>query len=114
MSICWYCHWGWPKPVADIYLAAIDKLGGNDGLFKYGPSHIVWESENFHFAKWCLENFDKYRGDETDEQAKIIRWSLKELAKLPFNVIDVVPDGYDGEHPENYPPPDGVVMVECG
>jgi len=25
MGICWYCHWGWAKPVADIYDEALFK-----------------------------------------------------------------------------------------
>ena len=29
MSECWYCHWGWPEPVAQIYLAAVAALGGD-------------------------------------------------------------------------------------
>lgn len=30
MGICWYCYWGWPKPVADIFLAAKAALNGDD------------------------------------------------------------------------------------
>jgi hypothetical protein len=112
MSICWDCHWGWPKPVADIFLEAKTALDGDDTPLLYGPGHIVWADENFDSAQWCLENFDKYRGDLTDEEAAVARYALEQLAALPDAVVFVCPPDYDGEHPENYPPPVGVEMVK--
>jgi hypothetical protein len=41
----------------------------------------------------------------------IVRESLVELAALPERVYDVEPEDYDDEHPELYPPAEGVVMV---
>ena len=111
MGICWYCHWGWAKPVAEIYLAALEKLDGWEGPLHYGPAHIVWDDENFDSAERCLESFDEYRGDYTDEELEVVRWSLEELAKLPLGDRCIEPDSYDGEHPELYPP--RVEVMKC-
>lgn len=110
--ICWYCHWGWPAPVAEIFLKARDALGGDDSPLRYGPAHVVWDDENWDHAGWCLAHFEKYKGDYTDEELLIVRRSLEELAALPVENWDVVPDDYDGEHPEQFPPPPNVKMVQ--
>lgn len=112
MGICWYCHWGWAKPVADIYTAAVEKLGGDSDPLHFGPSHIVWDDENFHSAEWCLEHFSDTASVYTDEALAVVRWSLEELAKLPLPVRCVEPEDYDDEHPEQFPPSAGVEMVE--
>ena len=104
MSICWYCYHGWPKPVAEIYKRALADLDGDESPLHYGPGHIVWEDENFDSAEWCLEHFDEYKFDHSESDLVIVRRSLEELAALPLEVRDGVPDDYDGEHPENYPP----------
>lgn len=109
--ICWYCHWGWPKPVADIFLDAKAELGGNDYPLLYGPAHVVWADENWDCAQGCLDEFERWRGDNSDEDLAIVRRSLEQLAALPADVWDVEPGDYDGKHPENYPPPVGVEMV---
>jgi hypothetical protein len=111
MGICWYCHWGWPKVVADIYKEAVKKLGGNSDPLHYGPSHIVWSDENFDSAEWCLENFDGYGVRLSEKEKVVVRWSLEELAKIPMNEREVEPEDYDGQNPQNYPPPKGVEMV---
>lgn len=108
MSICWYCHWGWAKAVAKIYKTALAKLNGDSNPLLFGPAHIVWEEENFDYAELCLEDFEKYRGHYTDAELAIVEWSLEELARLPLGEREIEPDDYDGEHPENYPPPKGV------
>ena len=104
MSICWYCYWGWAKPVAEIYKKALEKLDGNWGLLHFGPSHLVWEDENFDSAEWCLEHFDDYTEGYTKEEAAVVKWSLQELVKIPIKQRCIEPEDYDGEHPENYPP----------
>jgi len=111
MAICWFCYWGWPKPVADIYLKALAKLDGYDSPLKFGPAHVVWEDENFNSALWCLDNFYKYKGDYTQEELDIVRESLIELSKLPEEVYNIEPDDYDGKHPGLYLPPEDVEMV---
>jgi hypothetical protein len=105
MGICWYCHWGWPKAIRDIYDQALAKLDGCDSALNYGPAHIVWDDENFDSAQWCLDNFDMYSKDLSEEEKRVVRWSLEQLLLLPKNVIDAQPEDYDDEHPENYPPP---------
>ena len=112
MSICWHCHWGWPKAVADIYDKACAALGDEDGhALHYGPAHVVWDDENWHSAEMCLKEFDKYTDDLREDEKSIVRQSLIELAAIPLAERDVEPEDYDDEHPELYPPPEGVVMV---
>ena len=112
--ICWYCHWGWPKPVAEIYLKALKLLNGQESPLHFGPAHVVWEDENFELAESCLEDFDEFENycDYSDYELSIVRQSLEELAKLPVHVRCVEPEDYDGKHPELYPPPDGVEMIK--
>ena len=120
MGECWYCHWGWSKPVHDIYAEAqrrLDEINSHGFMpLHYGPSHIVWEDENFDSPEWCLEHFQDhdFRGKYTAEELAIVRWSLEELAKLPLEQRCVEPKEYgetDETHPENFPPTAGVVMV---
>ena len=112
MSICWYCHWGWPKLVADIYDKAVKALDGDKFPLSFGPSHIVWEDENFDAAERCLEHFDEWKGDFSLEDLEIVRTSLKELAAIPLHIRDCEPDDYDGENPGMYPPSKDMVMVK--
>lgn len=111
MGICWYCYWGWSKPVADIFIRAIEKLNGDSYPLLFGPSHIVWEDENFDSAQSCLDDFDEYAEKLTAKEKEIVRWSLEELNKLPKEVRCVEPEDYDYQNPDKYPPPKGIEMV---
>jgi len=130
---CWYCYWGWSKPVHDIYAKAIAAV--NDALLnaanesndwkqpsqpydgksalEFGPAHIVWSDENWDCAKLCLKECDKkqWRKWPTDV-LEIVRQSLRDLIALPAEVREPCPSNYEGEHPQNYPPPPGVEMVK--
>lgn len=115
MGICWHCHWGLPKPVADIFRKAVARLGGDGHALYYGPAHIVWDDENFEdrSVNWCLDQARNHRQDypwRTDEECAIAAWSLERLLEIPEE-IRCAPEDYDGEHPENYPPPAGMEMV---
>lgn len=112
MGICWPCYWGWPKVVADIYLRALDKLGGDESPLHFGPAHVVWEDENFQCAQKCLDDFDKYTDGYTPEEMRIVKDSLIELSKLSESEYDVVPEDYDDEHPELYPPNSELTMIK--
>ncbi len=116
MMICWDCYWGWPKAVADIYDRAEKELNdlGYDGerALDGGPGHVVWADENFDFAGWCLEHFDEHSDDMDPEVQVIVRRSLQELRDLPNDQKYAEPENYDGEHPENYPPLPGFIMVK--
>jgi len=116
MGICWYCHWGWSKPVADIYDAAVEKLGGDESVLHYGPSHAVWEDENWEdeCVRACLDEESwalDYGGRFSEAQLAVCKWSLEELLKVPEEVRDPEPEDYDEEHPENYPPLKDLEMV---
>lgn len=100
--MCWYCHWGWAVPVLEIYREAVRRLDGDDGPLHFGPSHIVWDDENFELAEDCLEHFDEWRGERTDAELVVVRWSLEELAKLPLDVRCPAPKEY--EETENADP----------
>ena len=105
MGICWYCHWGWPKAIKEIYAQAVEKLDGHTSPLNFGPAHVVWEDENFDSAQWCIDNFDEYSKDLSENEKAVVRWSLEQLLLLPEKVINSTPEDYDDEHPENFPPP---------
>jgi len=105
MGECWYCYWGWAKPVKKIFDEASEKLQG-DHFLCYGPAHIVWDDENFDDSsiKFCIDNFDKYADKLNTEEKEIVMWSLTELIKVPVAERCIVPEEYAEEHPENFPP----------
>lgn len=102
--ICWYCYWGWSKSVVDIYNKYITIAG--ESAMHYGAAHIVWDDENFEreHVQWCLDNFEEYKRDNSDEENEAVRQSLIELLKLEDSTLAPEPLNYDGIHPENYPP----------
>jgi len=115
--ICWDCYWGWPKAVADIYdraAADLDAAGFDpEHELDYGPGHVVWADENWDCAAWCVTQIETPAFADRDPRAMaIVRRSLEELDALPADVRDVTPEDYDGENPENFPPPPHVVMVK--
>ena len=116
MSTCWFCHWGWPKPINDIYEDCADRLEAlgedSESLLCYGPGHIVWADENFDQAQWCLDHFDEYSGpDDSPEALAVVRESLERLLKVP-DEFKVWPEDYDGTNPEECPPPEHWEMVK--
>ena len=60
MGICWHCAWGWANEVADLY-ESIDPTGFYEGVLHFGPSHIVWDDENFddESIDFCLSECGK-------------------------------------------------------
>lgn len=105
MGICWYCYWGWPKAIRDIYNEALEKLGGDMSPLNFGPAHVVWEDESWDSAQWCIDHFDEYSKDLSEHEKTVVMWSLQELLKLPEHVLNAKPDDYDDEHPKDFPPP---------
>lgn len=114
--MCWNCTWGVPKPVAEIYQEALKRLyeiGSYEGPLLHSASHIVWDDYNFHSAQWCLNHFEEYRGDYSDAELEIVKWSLRELIKIPEEIRDYLPDGYRyGDDQELFPPEPGHEMVK--
>lgn len=119
MSICWWCHWGWPEQVASIRrqaereLADLEERSDKYDPLEFGPSHVVWSDENFddRCVRACLKDCDKgaaYYG-MNDKELDIVRRSLERLLAVPKE-YRTVPKEYDGENPERYPPPEGWVM----
>lgn len=125
-GICWWCYWGWPKAIADIYDRAeadIDALlptlgpennwtewAGEptcgESALKFGPTHCVWEDENFGNVDWELEHCNSPEfADWHPGAMEIVKRSLLELKALPDEVRSSPPD-YDGENPANFPPCD--------
>jgi hypothetical protein len=108
--MCWFCYWGWPQPVADIFNEAKRQLGGNDSPLLWGPAHIVWEDENFDSAEWCLETwegnvpFSKYEEFELD----VVRESLEKLVLVPKKYRKLPGEWEDDV--VNSPPPADWVM----
>lgn len=102
--LCYWCYWGWPKPLRDIYNHALKRLHGLADPLLFGPAHLVWEDENFDQAQWCLKHFNQKQYDYSTEQLQIVKESLQQVAKLP-NYLKQPPDNFDDQHPENFPPP---------
>lgn len=126
MGICWYCHWGWPKQFVDIY-QKYETLIGNNAFtaLNYGPAHVVWDDENFDrgIIQSCIDDAEKWYKEWnvspnfggnpklTKEELKLVVESLKELLLLPDDILYTIPQDYDDENPEQYPPPEGMVMM---
>lgn len=114
--ICWYCYWGWPKPVHDIYQNASVQMNGDTSALEFGPAHIVWADENFgdDSIKWCMEHFGENSDNErfSGVDLAIVMQSLVALLAVPVAIRCCVPDAYDDEHPKNFPPPAGLEMVK--
>jgi hypothetical protein len=82
-------------------------FGHGGYLMHWHLAHIVWEDENFDDGciDFCIKKIDDGKYDEcTPGEAQIVRDSLVALKATPIE-WRTEPDDYDGEHPENYPPP---------
>lgn len=113
---CWFCYWGWPRPIQDIYDRALAALNGYTDPLHYGPAHIVWEDENFDAAEYCLSKMGAvYWGDIRDSYLPIVRQSLVELIAVP-DEYKRWPEAYEATdspdaNPADYPPPAHWEMV---
>jgi hypothetical protein len=114
--MCWYCYWGWPKPVADIYNKYLKKLDSDSDALEFGQSHTVWSDENFddNCVKSCINECDRPSFDyERDtETTRIVRESLVELLAVPESVRCPPESGHHNEDAAKYPPPAGLEMVK--
>lgn len=129
--MCWYYHWGWPRPVFEVYFKSCQKLG-SEGVLQFGPSHIVWSDSNLDDSsiRWCIQLCEdrgiKIYGKEihskddiSDEQMVLVKESLERLSEIPSEVRCCVPKGYltgfgriPDSNPSDFPPPDGIQMVD--
>lgn len=88
--MCWYCQYGWPKPVADIFNRYA--LMVHEDVLECGPAHIVWGDNNFetHDIEWCLETHRFNRSAKAHELSEFerdaVRKSLIELLEVPESV----------------------------
>lgn len=111
---CYWCYWGWPSQIAEIYDRALAKLDGDETLLNFGPAHIVWEDENWGSAQYCLDGFDKWvakhRHQFDELSLEVVKQSLVELLAVP-ECFKCEPANYPGRDPAKYPPPSGWQMV---
>lgn len=79
---------------------------------QFGPAHIVWADHNFEAENiaWCIANADKYRGDLSAHEIEVVIRSLRELLEIQESIRCCEPPDYDGAHPGDYSPPDGLTM----
>ena len=82
----------------------------------YGPAHVVWDDENFNRGciQRCVDDFNDWittyndPKDDDDkysaEELEAVRQSLIELLALPDAVLEPIPEAYDDEHPDKFPP----------
>lgn len=100
---CWFCYWGWAKPIADIFDAAVAQAGFEEAL-TYGRGHIVWADENFddRSIQFCLNLKDSDLGNYQEYDAIVID-SLKKLLEVP-EYMRLEPEDYDDENPQDFPP----------
>lgn len=123
-SVCWYCYWGWPKKIWEIYQRAerdIDDMlapspennwtspeqsVSGEYALEFGPAHCTWSDENFNGDhEWELENCNHPSfADWPPEVLERVRQSLRELAALPAE-LKSPPKGYNGQDPAKFSPP---------
>jgi hypothetical protein len=113
-GLCWYCYWGWPKPIADIYDKYAAIIGSH--ALEYGRAHVVWADENFddESIRLCIERL-RDPEDDADDDALVVE-TLRALALVPREMREADEHvGYDNDspehHPKNFPPPPEWVMV---
>ena len=116
MAVCWYCHWGWPKQLVDIYREAVASLDDDDPL-QFGPSHVVWSDENFDDAniKASIRDCDDppaYYSDYSERDLAVVKGSLVRLLAVPKGIRECVPDDYDDENPADFPPASNLEMIK--
>jgi len=82
----------WHEDVAKIYEEHV-AVAGFDAMH-FGPAHIVWEDGNMedHHIQWCLDHFDKYVRDFSDEEMAPVRRSLEQLLEVPELDRELPPD----------------------
>ena len=107
---CWICHWGWPKQIREIYDRALSDLDGDYMPLLFGPSHVAWQDHNWSDAdiQFCINACDRLSESITAAAIARVRQSLVELQAVPIEIRKCTPEDYDGEHPENFPPPEGI------
>jgi hypothetical protein len=113
-SVCWWCYWGWPKQISDIYTKAVEALGGDNSPLVSGPAHAVWSDENWDAAQRCLDSMnDRFEEFEfSAETMAVVRQSLVDLLAVPDDFKEE-PSEYEGFSPSKFPPPAHWEMVKC-
>lgn len=102
--MCWYCTYGLPQPVAEVYKKYEALIGERD--LDSGPAHVVWGDFNLgtHSINYCIQACDE-RGIIDAEDYSLVKASLVELLAIPEIVRCPV------ECDTDEPPPPGMVMV---
>lgn len=110
--MCYFCAWGVPPKVKEIYDRAVRDLDSIDGVdgdsaMRYGPGHIVWDDFNLEreHVEYCISVCDdksRHYGMREDAVA-IVRRSLVELLELPDGTIPEVTESMN-DNAEDHPP----------
>lgn len=110
--MCWFCTWGWPLAIKEIYLRYRNVVGVT--ALHYGPAHIVWDDENFYreSIEFCLKECARREDyDLTMVELDAVKQSLLELRELPDRILCPRPDFDPCEDaPEDFPPPPDLEM----
>jgi hypothetical protein len=112
---CYWCYWGWPKPIRDIYDDCVEKLGGDYLALEYGPAHVVWGDENWEAAQRCLDHLDEYAAFQeqlgngcSKRRLEVARESLIRLLEVPSE-MRTTPAAFledKSNNPADHPPPE--------
>ena len=132
---CWWCYWGWPLAIIEIYERARDDIDAllpipsaendwtewqgapltGEQALRWGPAHCVWEDENFDGDF----SFEFRKCDEIEKRANwhpgamdIVRRSLRELQALAEGIRNPAPTYglKDDDEPSDFPPPAPLLM----
>lgn len=111
--MCWYCYWGLPKPVHEIYQRGLEDVG--ESAMNYGPAHVVWADFNLDNGsiQACIEDCEqRLYGDFDATTFERVKQSLVELLAVPEEIRCPMPDNHDPNQPELFPPPAGLELVK--
>jgi hypothetical protein len=104
--MCYYCYWGVPEAVAQIY----ETYDNGDGAIEYTCAHVVFGDWNLDDTtiKSCIESAKKepdfYDNDKNLWHSDSIA-AMEELLLIPEEERDIAEDGWNDEaYEKNIPP----------
>ncbi len=88
-AVAGYGREWWAKPVQDIYLEALQAVGGKMDLLDFGPGHVVWADGNFEdeHVRFCLAQCDERRQEWIEKFGEAVlavnRLALEKMLAIP-------------------------------